>query len=36
MYTFQVIVRKGKPNWFSFFTLWFSFKVTADAVQTSL
>lgn len=36
MYTFQAIIRKGKPNWFCFFTLWFSFRVTTDAAQISL
>lgn len=36
MNAFQAIVRKGKPNWFHFFALWFSFKVTTNAVQTSL
>lgn len=36
MYAFQAIIRKGKPNWFSLFTLWFSFKVTTEAVQTLL
>lgn len=34
MYTFQAVIRKGRPNWFSFFTLRFSFKVTTDAAQT--
>ena len=36
MYTFQAVIRKGKPNWFCFFTLWFSFRVTTDAAQISL
>lgn len=33
---FQASGRKGKPNWVSFFPLWFSFRVTTDKVQTLL
>lgn len=36
MQAFQASGRKGKPNWVSFFTLWFSFRVTTDEVQTLL
>lgn len=33
---FQASGRKGKPNWVTFFTLWFSFRVTTDEVQILL
>lgn len=36
MYTFQAVIRKGKPNWFCFFTLWLSSRITTDAAQISL
>lgn len=32
----QASGRKGKPDWVSFSTLWFSFRVTTDEVQTLL
>lgn len=36
MQTFQAMGGKGKPKRVGFFTLWFAFQVTTDAVQTSL
>lgn len=32
----QASGRKGKPNWVTFFPLWFSFRVTTDEVQILL